>query len=888
MQFTRIQLDSFKCFVDESIELQAGVTAMYGANGAGKTSLLEGCFFALYGADALPSGKNLADVIEKGEDEAVVELWFEHDGNQYHVRRQVREYETQTDHDVTLTTPDGPIEDPGPVDDAIEDLFRLDADAFLNCAYVRQGDINKLITASPSDRQDMIDQLLQLGKLDRYENRMGMIRNGIESVKDAKEGTLEGVKSDIDALEDRELEQQLERVESELDEIGDEISTLDDRIAPLEDERREANEELESLQELESQINDLETEHRQVRSNLGEERKKRVDLGNERNQYVTQIASCESTAADHLEETSVESLDLDAVKSRIEEIDRRLDQIKTARDVADERVSEFQDAVEEAKTTAGELESDADDLEGTAQERRQEADEKESDLSDPRGTLENVESELGDIEKRFAQSSTTRDAVESYMEEKIAELEAIRGELEDLRGKLRTARDSVGHARLLLIRGRCPECGQEVEDAPNVSSYEEDRDKVRRLKREIQDKESEVAAKEGTVEEARSLADAAGRYESLESRKEDLRREIRGQSETIEALREEANELEEEATTKRVRAAYNRTAIPHLEALADRAARARAHLTDEMESLDTEQRALSEAQEVLSEADQKHRERDRIDERLEEDVDPQIDHWRNERDRVESELEGTREELDPGRIQRLERRRDGAARWQSVLEQRRADLESRQGELRSEKGGINEALNELSRKREQRDTLSDQIDRLETGIHQCEAAEQMYRDLREDLRTRNVDELERLLNELFDLLYQTDSYAHFELSDSYELTVYEKSGEALDPTDLSGGERALFNLALRCAIYQLLTEGLSGRAPLPPLILDEPTVYLDEQHINELSGLITRMRELGVDQIILVSHQEELVDAAGERIEIRQDSTTNRSHVRVESRDLLA
>lgn len=888
MQFTRIQLDSFKCFVDESIDLQVGVTAMYGANGAGKTSLLEGCFFALYGADALPSGKNLADVIEKGEDEAVVELWFEHGGDQYHIRRRVREYETQTDHDVTLTTPDGSIEDPGPVDDALEDLFRLDADAFLNCAYVRQGDINKLITASPSDRQDMIDQLLQLGKLDRYEDRMGTTRNGIESVKDAKEGTLEGVEGNIDALEDRKLKQQLERVESELDEIADEISTLDDRIEPLEDEWREVDEELGSLQELESQINDLETELRQARSNLGEERKKRVDLENDRDQYVTQIASCESTAENHLEETSVESLDLDAVKSRIEEIDEHLDRIETVRDVADERANEFRDAAEEAETTAGELESNADDHEGTAQERRREADEKERDLSDPKGKLEDVESEMGDIEKRFTQSSTSRDAVESYKEEKIVELEDIRGELEDIRGKLRTTRDSVGHARLLLIRGRCPECGQEVEDAPNVSSYEEDRAKARHLKREIQDKESEVAAKERTVEEARSLTDAAGRYESLESRKENLRREIRGKSETIESLRDEANELEEESATKRVRTAHNRTAIPHLEALADRAARAHGHLTDGIESLEAEQRALSEAQEALSEADQKRQERDRIDERLEEDVDPQIDHWRNERERVESELEGARRELDPERIQRLERRRDGAARCQSVLEQRCANLESRQGELRSDKGGINEALNELSRKRNQQDILSDQIDRLKTAIQQCEAAEQMYRDLREDLRTRNVDELERLLNKLFDLLYQTDSYAHFELSDSYELTVYEKSGEALDPTDLSGGERALFNLALRCAIYQLLTEGMSGRAPLPPLILDEPTVYLDEQHVNELSGLIIRMRELGVDQIIVVSHQEELVDAAGERIEIRQDSTTNRSHVRVESRDLLA
>jgi len=887
MQFTHIRLDSFKCFVDENIDLQAGVTAMYGANGAGKTSLLEGCFFALYGADALPDGKNLEDVIEKGEEESIIELWFNHGGGEYHIRRRVREYETQTAHDVELTTPEDTLEGPNAVDGAIEDLFRLDADAFLNCAYVRQGDINKLITASPDDRQDMIDQLLQLGKLDRYEDRMATTRNGVRQVKDAKEGTQEGVEGDIEALEDRDLDEQLASIESELEDIDDEIGTLDEKIESLEEQRQEADDELEELSELESQVEELETELSQARSNLGEKRKKKIDLEDEREQYTERIESCESTAKKQLEDTKVDTLDLGAVESRIEEIDGRLHSIEAAHEVADERVSGFRETASDAEDAAGELVGDADDLEKQAQGRRREADQKEAELSEPRSTLKKVQDKMEDIEERFSESPTTRDRVESYKQEKVEELEDTRRELENLRSDLTAARDRTGHARLLLIEGRCPECGQEVEDAPNVSSYEDDRAEVRRLKGEINEAVGKVDQRQEAVDEVRELVEAAGEFESLESRVGDLEREVQGQTKTIESLREEAQELEDEAATKRTRAARHRTAIPHLEELRDRASRARGHLADERESLTAENEALDTAQEALSEADQKRQGRTQVTDRLEEDVEPQIDHWRSERDRIKDELEANRNELDPDRIQRLERQHNGATRGQTILKGRRNELESRREDVQTDKGGIEEALGELSRKREQQDNLSNQIDRLEAAIQQCEAAEQMYRDLREDLRTRNVDELERLLNELFDLLYQTDSYAHFELSDAYELTVYEKSGEALDPTDLSGGERALFNLALRCAIYQLLTEGLSGQAPLPPLILDEPTVYLDDQHVNELSELISRMRELGVDQIIVVSHQEELVDTADERIQIRQDSSSNRSEAIPESRDLL-
>jgi len=71
--------------------------------------------------------------------------------------------------------------------------------------------------------------------------------------------------------------------------------------------------------------------------------------------------------------------------------------------------------------------------------------------------------------------------------------------------------------------------------------------------------------------------------------------------------------------------------------------------------------------------------------------------------------------------------------------------------------------------------------------------------------------LERTLNETFELVYGNDAYSHIELDGEYVLTVYQKDGEPLDPEQLSGGERALFNLSLRCAIYRLLSRGSRAR-----------------------------------------------------------------------------
>ena len=190
--------------------------------------------------------------------------------------------------------------------------------------------------------------------------------------------------------------------------------------------------------------------------------------------------------------------------------------------------------------------------------------------------------------------------------------------------------------------------------------------------------------------------------------------------------------------------------------------------------------------------------------------------------------------------------------------------------------------------REGHEELAETVADLESLHDETEQLEQTYGDLRAELRQRNVESLERMLNETFDLAYGNDAYSHIELDGEYDLTVYQKDGTPLSPDQLSGGERALFNLSLRCAIYRLLSEGIEGAAPTPPLILDEPTVFLDSGHVSRLVHLVEEMRGFGVRQILIVSHDEELVDAADDLVTVEKDTTTNRSTARREDAPSLA
>ena len=467
---------------------------------------------------------------------------------------------------------------------------------------------------------------------------------------------------------------------------------------------------------------------------------------------------------------------------------------------------------------------------------------------------------------------------ESFRASVRDDLDELRGRITETTAELSTARASVEEAEELLAEGKCPECGQPVEGSPHVEGLDDDRERVEALEAELSELREREADLNDRLERAETLVEAEGRLSELSSTREHL-------AERIEAERADAAEKRERAATLREEAADLEADAAGKREVADEKADEASEARERIEAIDDDLAAVDAARERLDAVEdcrgavaEAEAEIERLAERRA-DLADRNDERREFLAEKRERRDDLREEFDEGRVETARERLANAEEYVERADTKLEELSERREGLTSAVGGVEAELDELDRLRERHEELTERVDALASVREETEELEAMYGDLRAELRRRNVESLERMLNETFELVYGNDAYSHIELDGEYELTVYQKDGEPLDPEQLSGGERALFNLSLRCAIYRLLAEGIEGAAPTPPLILDEPTVFLDAGHVSRLVDLVEEMRGFGVRQIVIVSHDDELVGAADDLVRVEKDPTSNRSSV---------
>ena len=885
MRFERVRLSNFKCYDDADVRLDRGVTVIHGLNGSGKSSLLEACFFALYGSKALDN--TLDEVVTIGADDAEVELWFAHGGDAYHVERRVRATGEQAQTaKCVLEGPDETVEGARDVRGYVEELLRMDADAFVNCAYVRQGEVNKLINATPDERQDMLDSLLQLGKLEEYRERASDARVGVDRVRRDKRGSLSQLDDQIEAKEDADLHARLNDHRTDLESVTSEIERFEGQREKAVETRDQAAEVLDSYEEKRTELDDLESDIEELRAAVSETERDREELAetiSDRREARTEHreelgellpeTELDGRADDPPERAAVESL-LDGLAERDDELQEALQDVTA-------EVSEHGTRAENLRETAADLESQAESKREQAGDLESDVAETREALADRREKIDDLGDRIESLEREFDDAPVEFGAAEAFRDEVAEELSEVRETVASLDADVKNQREAIEEAEALLEAGKCPECGQDVDGSPHVESIDDDRERLAELKDDLADTRDRRDDLEGRLEEAERLVEVESEVRECRSNRSNVEQLVEQREETLEEKVEQAERLREEADETESEAAEKREAAEDHE---DAAAECRERVGE----INGERGTIRERRERL----------ERVDELLDAiaDATDAVERLRERREQLEATNDERRErlaekrerrsdlqaEFDEDRIEEAREQREKAADYVEQADAKLDDLRERRDELQSAIGGVEAEIEELESLRDRREELAERVEWLDSLYEEAEQLQRMYGDLRADLRRRNVESLEAMLNEIFDLVYQNDSYARIELSGEYELTVYQKDGEPLDPEQLSGGERALFNLSLRCAIYRLLAEGIEGAAPMPPLILDEPTVFLDSGHVSQLVELVEAMREYGVEQILVVSHDDELVGAADDLVRVEKDSTTNRSSVRRE------
>ncbi|MBF2080637.1 MAG: AAA family ATPase [Synechococcales cyanobacterium T60_A2020_003] len=163
----RLTLKNFLSYRSATLEF-AGlhVACICGENGAGKSSLLEAIAWAVWGQSR---ASNDDDVIHLGELEAQVDFVFEHAGHLYRIIRS-RQRNQSSYLEFQVRTPSGfrtlTARGIRATQQLIQQHLKLDYDTFVNSAYLRQGRADEFMLKRPSERKQILSDLL---KLDQYD-----------------------------------------------------------------------------------------------------------------------------------------------------------------------------------------------------------------------------------------------------------------------------------------------------------------------------------------------------------------------------------------------------------------------------------------------------------------------------------------------------------------------------------------------------------------------------------------------------------------------------------------------------------------------------------------------------------------------------------------------
>jgi exonuclease SbcC len=217
----KLSLSNFMCYRRTEVNF-AGihVACLAGANGAGKSALLDAITWALWGR---ARARRDDELIRLGEDEMSVELTFDLGEQTYRVLRQRKAGKRgsslldfqASDDGRWRSLAESTIRD---TQAKIEHVLRLDYDTFVNSAFLRQGHADEFTVKTAAERKRVLGDILGLNRWTEYEERAKERLRTIESEARAVEMRLDEIEAEL--ARRPEYEAELEGAKETVEELG--------------------------------------------------------------------------------------------------------------------------------------------------------------------------------------------------------------------------------------------------------------------------------------------------------------------------------------------------------------------------------------------------------------------------------------------------------------------------------------------------------------------------------------------------------------------------------------------------------------------------------------------------------------------------------------------
>ena len=251
---TSIELGDFLAHSETKLEFEKGVTIFVGENGAGKSSIIDGITFSLFGQHTRKSNKGL---IKRGSNQGYSKIEFSINGKQYET---VRKIDSKGGLVATFSeiTKEGRVEIAAgerkqfgeSMTEQVEKTIGMDFEKLKIASIVQQGELNSIINAKPKEFKELLNAIIGIDKLDVAS----------ESMKKVTKEFREKIKTDLgyDDTHIDILERDFEKYQQDIKESEPEKNQLESKQQQIQDELKKLKKELETETPKIDKINQLE------------------------------------------------------------------------------------------------------------------------------------------------------------------------------------------------------------------------------------------------------------------------------------------------------------------------------------------------------------------------------------------------------------------------------------------------------------------------------------------------------------------------------------------------------------------------------------------------------------------------------------------------------
>ncbi len=504
MILQKLELTNFLSYRETAVLDFQGIqlACISGANGAGKSSILDGITWALFGRSRSRSDDDLINRLAAIKDEAAeVRFTFSLEGITYRILRRKRpgkavvlELQINAGEDDWKTLSERKSRE---TQAQIEHLLRMNYDTFTNASFLLQGKADQFTTHTANKRKEILAELLGVTIWEQYREAAAARRKKEEGQAAIMEARLDDIQEELNQKEARERD---------LEEAGGRRTAITEKLALQERLLRQVRQTAAAVEQQKVMVQNLAGSVQRIKRDLKGTQETLEKRQQEKVEVALILAEKESISAAHkawqVAEATVQSWQAKAsrhndlkqqmqpfvvaiaeTRSGLEQKQRGLeDQAQRVREAQDAqparkeaiqgdaaRLQEIEDqlanlaALQDSLSTA---QARLQELEGQRKLAREELARLENQERRMKRAAEEKEAVLANREEATAQLAASESAFKDIAKKQDqyiltkADLDILRGQQQLLRQEMDRLKERIVSLQRAELDSQCPTCGQ--------------------------------------------------------------------------------------------------------------------------------------------------------------------------------------------------------------------------------------------------------------------------------------------------------------------------------------------------------------------------------------------------------------------------------------------